>query len=135
MGGGWDLCTQSVNAFAGDRLTGEWKVTLLTLLKPCILILYINITFLEGKKSRQSVAKTPKFSFLHRKNGGTAEDRLAGHPFFVVANRTLKQQNSHSRKGNTEVRRRLGCAVFGPLGVVRLHLVLMAHFVCSKKHK
>ena len=31
MGGGWDLYTQSVNAFAGDRLTGEWKVTLLTL--------------------------------------------------------------------------------------------------------
>ena len=28
MGGGWDLYTQSVNAFAGDRLTGEWKVTL-----------------------------------------------------------------------------------------------------------
>ena len=33
MGGGWDLCTQSVNASAGDRLTGmESDLTYLTYL-------------------------------------------------------------------------------------------------------
>ena len=76
MGGGWDLYTQSVNAFAGDRLTGEWKVTLLTLLKPCILILYINITFLNPTLGRQWAPKTPKFSSLPREYGGTAEEPL-----------------------------------------------------------
>ena len=103
-----------------------------TYLKPCILISYINITFLDPTLGCQSAPKTPKFSSLPREYGGTVEVLLCRSTSLVVANRTLKHQNSHSCLGDTEVRRRLGWDAFGPLGVVRPHLVLMAHLVCSK---
>ena len=102
-GGGWGFVKQRCNRNRVSRSTGREND-----LKPCILLLCINIAFLEGKKCCQLAPNTPKFSSLPREYGGTVEGPLGRHLIFVVANRTLKQQNSHSCLGNTEVRRRTG---------------------------